>query len=704
MLAGKVWLGKMKAGPETESVKAVESRVSDRSPEAAQTAQRGRAPSLQRTIGNRAMARLLEQGQGQPLDALLRQRLEAQSHIDLSRVRVHQGMTASEVAHQEGAAALTLGSDIVVGSDVSPTDSHVIAHEVAHVVHQAGSGPIQALSTATLESEANAFATGGPGASAPTAGAASYGGPQLITLDEKARLDEEREAKWKSEWRRLHPQPRLPTKPGPGGVSVVDEDAALDDHEAYLRWREQQLAAVASAVPPAHEGSGAPDRSVPGRESEPSPTGYTDSVGRPAPPPVQMFKSEVDPLTVAPSPAAQVPATDDWATRWNRMTPEQRVKEAARLKTSPRQRYELSKLGRPKTFIGEHERALLDFEETLGMIPGARAGASFARAYYGEDLIGRPVNRWEEVKRGATEAAMDIGGLLGPEDLMVNMGPAREVADVVPGALEETLTTVPKAEVPLEIGSPVEEAVVTGHLDPQDAHLMTPEAAEATSNRGLELGPSESSEVPIQSSQESLTELQDPIKGSEKVPRGRELSRRSLPSIQEQQVYTQRSPDVNPKVGDRTQRYTPTTHTDTTVVHDSRTYTFDAAGNPVKASTDKLTLGVRDPVLYSKLPGVQSGEDFGHLLGIDFGHIDADLGIQGGFRQAHGVNIGPWRRAEEQALSAALVREQQGLDFVVTAEARDFANSVPSSTRITVTSKQGAVLYDSGWIANPVKP
>lgn len=230
--------------------------------------------------------------------------------------------------------------------------------------------------------------------------------------------------------------------------------------------------------------------------------------------------------------------------------------------------------------------------------------------------------------------------------------------------------------------------------------------APQTGRQPIELEPAApGTEAPMEITGSETPPSPGPTGRVEELKKGyRAPDSRWQPSLQEQQVYVQRSPEVNPEVDWRTQSSRPQRVTDTTVNHGPRSYTLDKEGNLVEATTDELTLGVRDPVLYDNLPGQRPGEDFGHLLGIDFGHVDAELGLQGGFRQTHGVNIGAWRRAEERALAAALQRQEQGLEFLVTAEAQGFSNGVPSATRIHVATPGGTVLYDSGWIANPVKP
>jgi hypothetical protein len=181
---------------------------------------------------------------------------------------------------------------------------------------------------------------------------------------------------------------------------------------------------------------------------------------------------------------------------------------------------------------------------------------------------------------------------------------------------------------------------------------------------------------------------------------------RTLLSMEEQRKLVQYDPNLNREAAHRSAyRFTP--KPGETHQFGPRRYTYDASGNLVEASTNDLTLGVRDKAMYSGTPGMKAGEDYGHLLGVDFGTIDAEVGRHGGFRQASWVNrpLGAqpaqWYNAERAALDEALRLKSAGQPYRVVAQAEEFVNGVPARTRIAVESN-GAVTYDSGWIANPV--
>ena len=132
----------------------------------------GRMPDalldLQRTAGNAAVARMLQQARhqhsadcghqrptaepvqrsavhdvlrapGDPLDGPLRQEMESRLDADFSDVRLHTGSAARASAAEVGARAYTSGSHIVIGDGGG--DKHTLAHELTHVIQQR-QGPV----------------------------------------------------------------------------------------------------------------------------------------------------------------------------------------------------------------------------------------------------------------------------------------------------------------------------------------------------------------------------------------------------------------------------------------------------------------------------------------------------------------------------------------------------------------------------------
>lgn len=113
--------------------------------------------ALQRTAGNTAVARMIEElrgsgetlqrsavhdvlrSPGRPLDEPLRTEMEARLGADFSDVRVHSDAAARRSAADVGARAYTSGSHVVIGAGAS--DKHTMAHELAHVIQQR-QGPV----------------------------------------------------------------------------------------------------------------------------------------------------------------------------------------------------------------------------------------------------------------------------------------------------------------------------------------------------------------------------------------------------------------------------------------------------------------------------------------------------------------------------------------------------------------------------------
>jgi hypothetical protein len=80
---------------------------------------------------------------GRPLNTTLQQKMERRFGHDFSRVRVHSGAAAEQSAREVNANAYTAGHNIVFGAGRfmpgTHRGRHLIAHELTHVVQQAGS-------------------------------------------------------------------------------------------------------------------------------------------------------------------------------------------------------------------------------------------------------------------------------------------------------------------------------------------------------------------------------------------------------------------------------------------------------------------------------------------------------------------------------------------------------------------------------------
>ncbi|MFC6088376.1 DUF4157 domain-containing protein [Saccharothrix lopnurensis] len=108
---------------------------------------------LQRAVGNAGAGALVDESSvhdvvnsaGSPLDAGVREDMEARFGQDFGDVRVHTDGAAHESARSVDAQAYTVGSNIVFQRDKydpsSDAGQHVLAHELTHVVQQR-SGPV----------------------------------------------------------------------------------------------------------------------------------------------------------------------------------------------------------------------------------------------------------------------------------------------------------------------------------------------------------------------------------------------------------------------------------------------------------------------------------------------------------------------------------------------------------------------------------
>ncbi|MEV6439607.1 eCIS core domain-containing protein [Streptomyces anulatus] len=85
-------------------------------------------------------------GSGKPLDAPVRQEMEARLGADFSGVRLHTGSAAQRSAAEIGARAYTSGNNIVIGQNGS--DKHTLAHELTHVIQQR-QGPVAGTDNGT---------------------------------------------------------------------------------------------------------------------------------------------------------------------------------------------------------------------------------------------------------------------------------------------------------------------------------------------------------------------------------------------------------------------------------------------------------------------------------------------------------------------------------------------------------------------------
>jgi hypothetical protein len=97
----------------------------------------GHPPPVQRSVVDGVLA-----STGRPLDASVRQEMEARLSADFSDVRLHTDQAARQSAAELGARAYTSGSHVVIGQ--GDADKHTLAHELTHVIQQR-SGPVAGI-------------------------------------------------------------------------------------------------------------------------------------------------------------------------------------------------------------------------------------------------------------------------------------------------------------------------------------------------------------------------------------------------------------------------------------------------------------------------------------------------------------------------------------------------------------------------------
>ena len=176
-----------------------------------------------------------------------------------------------------------------------------------------------------------------------------------------------------------------------------------------------------------------------------------------------------------------------------------------------------------------------------------------------------------------------------------------------------------------------------------------------------------------------------------------------LLTMAEELDYVQYDPKINKEAGHRVpqgSRFSPGANK--SYKFGTRTYQFDGLKRIIRASTTRLTIGIRDEVMSAEFVRPENN-DYGHLLGVQFGTIDAQLGMHGGIPQASNVNrpLGKkpalWYNAERIAFKKAIALHKAGTPYEVIAEARYPQNGVPE-TQIRVIG--GEENYESGWIAS----
>lgn len=87
-------------------------------------------------LGPRTAERIRAVRGGSTLSGVLRTRFETRLNVDLSAVRVHTGLEATELCTRIGARAFAYGRNIWLRSAAEASDTRLMAHEVVHTIQQ----------------------------------------------------------------------------------------------------------------------------------------------------------------------------------------------------------------------------------------------------------------------------------------------------------------------------------------------------------------------------------------------------------------------------------------------------------------------------------------------------------------------------------------------------------------------------------------
>lgn len=132
--------------------------------------------SLQRSVGNRAVQKLMPKSHGEPIAEDDRKKLEGAFGHDLGDVRIHRDSEAGEFAEDVGANAFTTGRDIYFAPGAYGQTT--LAHEVGHVIQQSRAPSTLAGEDAGLENQARAasssFMSGDAAEMSPAAAAPAF--------------------------------------------------------------------------------------------------------------------------------------------------------------------------------------------------------------------------------------------------------------------------------------------------------------------------------------------------------------------------------------------------------------------------------------------------------------------------------------------------------------------------------------------------
>ncbi len=379
--------------------------------------------AVQQAAGNQALATVA--AGTTPLAAGARSGLEARYGVSLGGVRVHTGGQAAEAASVQGSVAFTRGTDVYL-SHAAARDPLVIAHELVHVIQQAGHG--RSGTEPGLEAEASSVASGET--DAISAGAA-FGSVQTFWP-----FDDEEETKKAEEQKRDQDL-----------ANTIEQLGVLT--RSTEEWKKYASDPAIGGWLRAH-----PDAVDPLRTNRDYQAWLADPKSKP-PGATDLPKRQEIPLFDASKPRGKVQGTGETVpdlerraekTVWKSWSPKQKADWAHGVVEAERQRFVESMT--PEK--GSWEEAMWTIGETTGSY-------SLARAWTGESEWGVPLSgeeRFNEAVLGGAKFTQAVAST----ELALPEWQAAEGAGLAPRYAEELLQ--PPTPGPLRT-APVEGAPLT---------------------------------------------------------------------------------------------------------------------------------------------------------------------------------------------------------------------------------------------------
>jgi hypothetical protein len=667
---------------------------------AAPAAARRPVDSLQRALGNDAVARLAKAGAlgpgpqpqsspeqvaasivektinapGQPLAPAIRAEMEARFGQDFGNVRIHVGGDAAASAKAINARAYTVGSNIAFASGQYAPEAapgrQLLAHELAHVVQQGRGGPEPSLSSGSaLEAAAAQAAT----AATQGGGAVHVGGASGVGV---AREENTSEPWWK---RKLNPlyQKALEVLPQPAAKKLEEINEVARTIVQMQGVDNSQIDAVVSQVEPV----------VDVVELALNPSIGLPKTGPPTVTSTTPVATSATPVAAAPRPAPAPPdltTQTEWVFETSRHSPFSMV---TTLDTGNRALNVVLNKGLVpwRNLLASVEN--MPFEMT-GELDDAMNSSRFRMEWQAFQTMA-PLGRAMGIAFEAPGALRYLGALASAGRKATIAGEEGLTLAAGARALPVAETLVPEAKVLLPSGQlslfgDAETAFATapkvGLIGEESADALQGARGYSDLENFIPKKKDTNSYIPRQT---SLFDLD---------PKFRVSRMKSTAKTTEWFNLMEFLYKFEPKAGQ-------------TYEMNGVLYTYDSDRRLVRVATNKDMVGDRWRRIYKKYPQKIPGYDYGHVGGVkDFGTNDLLTQIHGGFPQEAVFNqTGAWKVAEKDARIAASNLKTEGLPFEKIAEVRNFVNGIPSEWRIYVKSGD-RIVFDSQWLKAPMPP